>query len=82
MILWWEAIVSPEAVQYLGVNPACISLLQDGTRLLTWWILTAHPNTEGYHTIRWFSDAEKRSIQEEIRLWDMESIQNFLNKYI
>lgn len=79
MVLWWEAIVSPEARVYLWVNPACIELLKDWTRKLVWW-LTSN-NEEAYHTIRWFSDMEKKEI-ELIKEGDIKGIQDFLSKYI
>lgn len=49
--------------QYLWVNPACISLLEDWTRQLVWWIMT-NGNPEKYHTIRWFADHEKKEIEK------------------
>ena len=82
MILWAEAIVSHEAVEYLWVNPACISLLKNRTRELVWNIVPNNPEEEKYNTIRWFSDAEKKAIQEKIKEWDMKAIQDFLNRYI
>lgn len=72
-----ESIVSPEAQAYLWVNPACISLLEDGTRELVWWILTNN-NQEKYHTIRWFSDWEKQKIEQ----LEIQQVQAFLSRYI
>lgn len=80
-MIWCEAIVSPEAQTYLWVNPACISLITDWTRQLVWGILT-NGNPEKYHTIRWFSDHEKKAIEEWIMTWDMKWIQKFLENYI
>lgn len=76
-MIWYEAIVHPEAQKYIWVNPACISLLRDWTRELVWWILT-HDNPEQYHTIRWFSDYEKNTIEK----LPTEEVQKFLSKYI
>lgn len=75
--IWYEAIVNQEAQMYLWVNPACISFLEDWTRQLIWWILT-NGNPEKYHTIRWFSDYEKKAIQQ----LPHNEVQTFLSRYI
>jgi len=82
MALWAEAIVYPEAVPYIWVNPAVISLLKDWTRELVWWLMPNNPDSEKYNTPRWFSDSEKQEIEEAIQVWDVREIQLFLSRYI
>jgi hypothetical protein len=43
-----------------------------------WGIIPNNPDTEKYHTQRWFSDREKKEIQS----MGIEEIKKFLNKYI
>lgn len=72
-----ESIVSPEAQQYIWINPACISILENWTRQLVWWIVW-NWNPEKYHTIRWFSDNEKKAIEK----LSHNEVQPFLARYI
>ena len=78
-MLWGEAIVSPEAQEYLWLNPASIWLLKDWTRKLVWWIVEI-PEAP-YQTYKWLSDKEKEDI-ESISEWNVVKIQDILSLYI
>ncbi len=78
-MLWWEAIVSPEAQQHLGRHPASIAKLLDWTRFLVWWLVEI-PLAD-YQTYRWLSDKEKEMI-DSIGEWNMVKIQAILSNYI
>lgn len=79
MVLWWEAIISNEAMQYVGKHPASIGKLKNGTRILMWGIIEI-PTCE-YQTYRWLSDKEKETI-DMISEWNVIKIQAILSNYI
>jgi hypothetical protein len=78
-MIGWEALVSPEAQQYLWANPASIWLLKDWTRKLVWWIVEI-PEAR-YQTYKWLSDREKEMI-DGISEGNLHKIQAILSNYI
>jgi len=74
-----ESIISSESRNNQWNNPASIAKLQNGTKILVWWIQEI-PNAE-YQTYRWLSDKEKELI-DSISAGNVVKIHAILSNYI